>query len=64
MPKLCRQALRTAERAGATVELWSVPAATHAFDEEGSGTFQRFGFDGEATAEAVRRSAAFLAKRL
>jgi dienelactone hydrolase len=64
MPSLCRRALRTAERAGSTVELWHPAGVTHAFDEEGSGPFQRFRFDGEATSEAVRRSAAFLAERL
>jgi dienelactone hydrolase len=64
MPSLCRRALRTAERAGSTVELWHPAGVTHAFDEEGSGPFQRFRLDGEATSEAVRRSAAFLAERL
>ncbi len=64
-PNLCRRAFRTAERAGVQLETWFVPEATHAFDEKpdlGFQPFQRFRFDGAATAEAQGRMQEFLSR--
>ncbi|MFI4936677.1 MAG: dienelactone hydrolase family protein [Caulobacterales bacterium] len=58
-PDLCRRAFRQAERAGATVQAWYPPGATHAFDEDGSG-FSFFRYDAELTGEAQARMAEFL----
>lgn len=58
-PGLCRRAFRTAERAGARVETWFPPGATHAFDEFDNAV-ARFRFDPAAFDEARSRTTAFL----
>ncbi len=58
-PALCRRAFRAAERAGARVETWFPPNATHAFDEYGN-ELSWFRYDDAAFAEARARTTGFL----
>ena len=62
-PTPCRRAFRLVERAGARIEAWFPPNATHAFDEDEAG-LSPFRFDPALSGEATRRVARFLADRL
>ncbi len=61
--EVCLRAFRRIEEAGAHIETWIVPGATHAFDEASAGA-PSFRFDGPLTREAETRMARFLAERL
>lgn len=58
-----RRLYRAARAAGAKVELWELPNATHAFDEEG-GTVGLMRYDPKASREAAQRFDRFIARTL
>jgi dienelactone hydrolase len=60
-PALCRRAFRQIERAGAPLETWFLPGATHAFDEDSTAA-SFFRFDEADAAEARIRMAGFLGR--
>jgi dienelactone hydrolase len=62
-PTVLRRAFQRLRDAGAPIETWIVPGATHAFDEAagGGGSFR---FDAAMTREAQNRMARFLRERL
>lgn len=62
-PGACGRIFSRIQHAGAHVETWIVPEATHAFDEAGA-RFSPFRFDAPRAREAQDRLAAFLADRL
>ena len=62
-PSVCRRAFRRMHDAGARIETWIIPGATHAFDEAAAGG-SSFRFDAAVTREAEDRMARFLSKRL
>lgn len=60
-PALCRRAFRQIERAGASLETWFLPDATHAFDEDDTAA-SWFRYDEAAYAEARTRLTCFLGR--
>jgi dienelactone hydrolase len=62
-PEPCLRAFSRMRDAGARIETWIVPGATHAFDEASAGA-SSFRFDAVLTREAEGRMARFLAERL
>jgi dienelactone hydrolase len=62
-PGACGSVFSRVQHAGARVETWIIPGATHAFDEDAGG-LSPFRFDAPRAREAEERMARFLADRL